>query len=369
VFVLLRWSWGLDSLAAFSAAPTIAVGVAALSSRYLETPPRRALAAGRLTPGFALAIGGAVIAFSYPVERSLWPLRSLMSLSVVVRDKDDWYPILPSGRHQPACHEQATADPSLRLSVTQLRRVGCPVTATPPHRLFVVGDSHAGAYMTMIGLYVRETGADARLYQEGGCAVLGVKPNDAALCEHFIDTALHDVAVRGHPGDILFLPGLRVRRLSDQFVRFGEAVANAEMRDDAPWRTADLAATAPKLAVLLRGGMTIIIEAPKPVMKGPNFRCADWYTRGNPICANAGEIPRAAIDLLRAPVLDELGALRQALPAVRVWDPLPVLCPGATCYANQGGKPLYFDADHPSAYANRMLAPSFIAFARAAGGA
>jgi peptidoglycan/LPS O-acetylase OafA/YrhL len=367
VFVLIRWSVGLDGLAAFIVAPASALGIAALSSRYIETPPRRALASGRLTPRFALLAGAVVIAVSYPVERSLWPLRSVLSLSVVVRNKGDWYPILSSGRDQPVCHEQATDDPSLGLSVTQFHRVGCPVTSTPPRRLFVVGDSHAGAYMTMIGLYVRETGADARLYQEGGCAVLGVKPNDAALCRHFADAALHDVAVRAHPGDILFLPGLRVRRLSDQFVRFGEALANAEMRDEAPWRAADLAATIPKLALLLQYGMTIIVEAPKPVMRGPNFRCADWYTSGNPICANADAIPRAAIDTLRAPVLAELRALRQALPQVRVWDPLPVLCPGETCYANQAGRPLFFDADHPSAYANRILAPSFITFASGTG--
>lgn len=369
VFVLLRWSVGLEGLAAIIVAPTVAVGIAAASTHYVETPPRRALASGRLSAGFALAIGGVALAIATPLERNLWPLRSLISLSVVVRNKYDWYPILPSGRNQPVCHEQASDDPSLGLNITQFRRVSCPVTGTTPHRLFVVGDSHAGAYMTMIGLYVRETGADARLYQEGGCAVLGVKPNDDALCGHFIDAALHDVAARGHPGDILFLPGLRVRRLSDQFVRFGEAAAEAEMRDEAPWRAADLAATIPKLAVLLRSGIAIIVEAPKPVMRGPNFRCADWYTAGNPICANASEIPRAAIDSLREPVLDELRAMRHALPAIRVWDPLPVLCPGEICYANRGGKPLFFDADHPSAYANRMLAPSFIAFLSGTGGA
>jgi len=44
--------------------------------------------------------------------------------------------------------------------------------------------------------------------------------------------------------------------------------------------------------------------------------------------------------------------------SVRVWDPFAVLCQtGVTCSAYQQGRPLFFDADHLSAYGNRMLLP------------
>jgi hypothetical protein len=100
-------------------------------------------------------------------------------------------------------------------------------------------------------------------------------------------------------------------------------------------------------------------------MAAPNFRCADWFDRENPACADAAGIPRATIESLRAPVLDELRAAREALPGVRIWDPLPALCPGTMCTPSRNGNPLYFDADHLSGYANRLLAPQFMAFARA----
>jgi len=51
--------------------------------------------------------------------------------------------------------------------------------------------------------------------------------------------------------------------------------------------------------------------------------------------------------------------LTQRLPGISVWDPFPLLCPGTTCRADANGRPLFFDGDHPSAYANVMLYPYF----------
>ena len=61
---------------------------------------------------------------------------------------------------------------------------------------------------------------------------------------------------------------------------------------------------------------------------------------------------------LRAPTMASLRAL-EASHKVHVWDPLPILCPGDTCSAFDGDKPLFVDADHLSAYAGRRLVPSF----------
>jgi hypothetical protein len=46
------------------------------------------------------------------------------------------------------------------------------------------------------------------------------------------------------------------------------------------------------------------------------------------------------------------------VPGVRVWDPFPVLCPGDKCNAFVEGRPLFFDADHLTAYSNSLLYPS-----------
>lgn len=48
------------------------------------------------------------------------------------------------------------------------------------------------------------------------------------------------------------------------------------------------------------------------------------------------------------------------LPSVRIWDPFPVLCPTERCSAARAGRPLFFDGDHLSAYANGLVYPSFL---------
>jgi hypothetical protein len=71
-------------------------------------------------------------------------------------------------------------------------------------------------------------------------------------------------------------------------------------------------------------------------------------------------MPREFLERLRAPVLESYLRIEAAVPGVTVWDPFPTLCPpGPTCDAIRDGRPLFFDGDHLSGYANRVLAPDF----------
>jgi hypothetical protein len=54
--------------------------------------------------------------------------------------------------------------------------------------------------------------------------------------------------------------------------------------------------------------------------------------------------------------------ISKRVPGVTVWDPLPPLCPGKICDAMRDGHPLYYDGDHLSGYANRLLVPEFESF-------
>jgi hypothetical protein len=59
--------------------------------------------------------------------------------------------------------------------------------------------------------------------------------------------------------------------------------------------------------------------------------------------------------------MELLDSLKRERPALHVWDPFPILCPGTMCSAyDDGDEPLYFDFDHLSGHGNRILAPSFI---------
>ncbi len=94
-------------------------------------------------------------------------------------------------------------------------------------------------------------------------------------------------------------------------------------------------------------------------MRAPPFRCVDWFNRDNPICEGGLTIDRAEMLRYREPVMQAFAAISARVAGVTVWDPLPTLCPEATCDAMRDGHPLYYDGDHISGYANRLLLPSF----------
>ena len=184
-------------------------------------------------------------------------------------------------------------------------------------------------------------------------------PNPA--CEAYTRTVLDDILANARAGDVLFLPGLRVPRLSEQYQLFDIAQVRADLASPAAvaGRAADVTAAIQQLRPLAERGVRIVLEAPKPVLPAPPYRCSDAFNRHNPICANGMQIARAETEAMRAPVLDSLERVAAALPGASVWDPLPVLCPGAVCQPDVAGRPLYFDGDHLSGYGNRVLLPSF----------
>ena len=169
------------------------------------------------------------------------------------------------------------------------------------------------------------------------------------------------MATQARAGDVLFLPGLRVPRLVEQYELLDQQHVLAAVRSEeaAAARKAEVYGAIAALKPLADRGVRIVLEAPKPVLPAPPFRCSDPFNRGNPICVNGMVVTRERMEALRAPALSSLQQVAQALPGASVWDPLPVLCTGVSCQPGQAGKPLYFDGDHLSGHGNRVLLPSF----------
>ena len=116
------------------------------------------------------------------------------------------------------------------------------------------------------------------------------------------------------------------------------------------------------LSRLQAARLTVLIDAPKPLFKAAPNRCSDGFNRMNPVCAPGLSMQRDQLERLRAPQIHLLQQLSAEYPALQVWDPLPLLCPGATCSAyDQNAKPLYFDSNHLSGHGNRVLEPDFTA--------
>lgn len=363
VFVLFRWTCGLDSVAARIAATGLTFALAMASFRWLEQPLRYS-ARLRAWPRVAVvALGLASIGGAYWLSMRIIGAPGSLSLSTVTRHADDWYPhsvlALPGA---PQCYLQTQVARAGSGSVGIYTPSGCPQPATPPQNIFVLGDSHAAAYLTMLTEHALRSGATIVVYSNENCTFASLQPErEQGACPERADAAIKDMIARGRPGDVVFLAALRLARLSSQYSLLDEAKARESM--SGPSATARRAAAenalVAQLAPLAGHGMRMIIDAPKPIFRAPPFRCADWFDAGNPVCAPGLEMPRDDLERYRRPVFDSLQRIAGRVPALRIWDPFPLLCPGSSCSTFRDGKPLFFDGDHLSAHATRLLAVDF----------
>jgi peptidoglycan/LPS O-acetylase OafA/YrhL len=366
VFVLMRWTVGLESWSTQASALVLTFALAALSYYFVETPFRRA-AVFRNAHKLAVIGVGVIAIFAFMgVYRKIGRMQPDISLSVTARHADDWYPMGHETR--PVYPDCAAAGHVESVTNADLRIYSKSSCTRPPEsgRLFVVGDSHATAYMALFAQLAQQTGRDVYLYSRPGCSFLSLQPaRDYKVphCRAFGDSALADVQARAKPGDVLLLPALRLPRYSDQWISFDPAqVHDAVLGNEAVAGRREAEQTArDMLTPLAERGIPIVFEAPKPLFRAPPYRCADWFSRDNPACRNGTTMQRADLEALRKPVLDAMANIAAQVPGVSVWDPFPELCPGTVCRVEEAGHPLYFDGDHISGYANRKLMPGFIA--------
>lgn len=363
VFVLFRWTLGLDSLGTGVLALLCTALLAWLSWRWVEQPLRFGMR-WRASDLRLVAGGVMVLLLGMGLQKQLERAAKHISLSTVSRHPLDWYPYAKDLKKEfPDCELVVSRLPVAGGQVQQFERGKCAAGKGGERRLFVAGDSHALAYGEMLRRVVLHDGGQARLYANAGCALVGLQGRQQADpgCNAYVHNTLADVAAQARAGDVLFLPGLRVPRLVEQYGLFDQQQAFAAVQSEASvaQRAVDVRTAIVDLKPLADRGIRIVLEAPKPVLAAPPFRCSDAFNRGNPICVNGMAVSRERMEALRTPAMTSLKQVAQALPGASVWDPLPVLCPGATCQPEQAGKPLYFDGDHLSGHGNRTLLPSF----------
>jgi peptidoglycan/LPS O-acetylase OafA/YrhL len=363
VYVLMRWTCGLESAATRGVAVVLTFVLAGLSWRLVEQPLRYSPWLRRL-PRTAIVAGGlATIAAAWALAGRGMEARGTVALTTVSRHAADWYPEAPVALADlPGCRVETQVAPAGNTFVAIRSRTGCTPPAAPPPTVFVIGDSHASAYLGLLGEHVLRSGATVVHYPNPGCTLVSLQPErERGNCPAQARDAIADILARARPGDVLFLAALRLPRLSNQYGTVDQARA---------WQDATGAASLARrrqaedealalLAPLAERGLHIVLDAPKPVLPSPPFRCADWFNAGNPICQPGLSIARAEMERYRQPVLDSFARMAARMPALTVWDPFPVLCPGETCQAMRDGRPLFFDGDHISGYANHLLLPSF----------
>ncbi len=375
VYVLARWTVGLAQPVMLVLAPVLSLLLAAASYRFVEHPLRLQARRSTWPPGRRIALFFIGIGAAWLAGQALLDAQPRLGLGRVTREAADWY-----GERRLLAKERAAArrcDPvRVPVAIGALARAGTRfeprACATPglPQPL-VLGDSHATAYLPMLEQLSAEQGRSVLVLPTPGCSYLDLKDAlDArrqGACHRIASDGLKALLAEARPGDIVFLPALRLPRLvelggsrrgagapagTDLFVRTAaERAGLARAVADAPiW-----------LDPIAAAGVHIVLEAPKPVFALHPFACVETWQRWNPECRAGFDIPKPDVERYRAPTLRALQGLAAAMPRSHVWDPLPALCGGATCSALRQGRPLFFDGDHLSPYGNLVLLPDFAA--------
>lgn len=367
VFVLFRWTVGLESPVWQATALTLAGALSVLSYHFVEQPPRSmARGAKKAT---MIAVGLALVACGYVASSAIASNQQRISLSTVTQNTALWYPEGPSVVKAP---NGCTVASSLRNfsggAVFVHERTGCNAIPTFAHNVFVIGDSHAMAYTGMLKQFVARTGATVYAYNVGGCPFMSLQPwvpGRDDTCKAFGDAAVVDMLPKIKSSDVVLLASLRLPRMVDQWAVFGVESAKNAVFSEAGQRGRDVGvrAAVPILRQFAARGARVVLEAPTPMLESIPYRCADWFNRSNPICAQGLSIARSLLENLRAPILAAYTQIEHAVPGVQVWDSMPLLCPGSECHAYRDGKPILFDGDHLSYFANMLLLPSFTALA------
>lgn len=366
VYTTFRWTVGLASPGERVLAVAMTVALAAFSYRWIETPFRRGRIA-RVQRSSIVVLG--TLAFVYVASRGLWRLKmssERLSPSVTKQHALEWFPNpwSPSAAERAATcgvtvSTRALAD-GARVETYSPACLRAPARAT----VFVMGNSHALAYSRLLSKVASKETVTVQIYFRSGCTFLKLDAPmhaEEPACRRFFDTALADIASRRRTGDVLFLPSLRLPRFSDQWALLPEAEALQQMfgPGTADRRRAAITEAQRVAGSLTSAGMRIVIEAPKPIFRAPAFRCSDWFNRGNPACEPGFTMDREFLLRYRQPVLDAMSRLARADDKISVWDPFNTLCPENPCEAVRAGRPIFFDADHISGYANDLLYPSF----------
>jgi hypothetical protein len=355
-FVLFRWTVGLDGIGSCLAALAIAVALASLSYAWVEAPIRSSGRIRGVSRHKVVLTSLVLVAVAGSAGVTMFHLHNRLTLSrtgnAVAWYANDTRPLNPAWTRCEPVQTRRSFLGGLALSWTPRH------CRTAPGQLFVVGDSFARAYLPAARQFAADTGMTVRLYSLPACGFVPLnRPMPVSGdCHDFVVAAYRDLKARFRPGDVLFITDRRI----DPLVEEGGPPPPASPWPDAE-RDRALALREGRmwLLPLAAAGLRIVQEAPKPIFRAAPFRCVDWFNRGNSICAGGLTMAAAELQAMRAPVLRSQRRLAATVPGVSLWDPFPILCPGAVCRAIGPDGPRFTDSDHLSGHGNDLLYPGF----------
>jgi len=368
VYVILRWTMGLESMLSYAIGLSLTLLLSMLSYRWIETPFRHhhfVLARPKLVQ---ILFFITLIVAGFFTSNYLFSHSREISLSKVSRQSQDWVPsslsVYPQIKKD-QCQTQVASNAFEGGNILRITASNCR-DQLQAGTVFVLGDSHAGMLVPVFERLSAERGKQIDIFMFPGCSYINFRaPMQSQFpeqCLRFNRAAQDYVVTHSKPHELVVLPSLRMDRYGDQWTSFKIAnmydnMHNANARIQ---RSAALSDAQTWLEPFTKKQLSVMFMAPPPIFQAPNFRCADWFNRHNPICIGSNQQNRAEQERLRAPVLNVMDALSHDFPGISVWDPFPVLCPNEVCSTFAGDKPLFFDGDHLSNYANLVIYPGLL---------
>lgn len=364
IIVLLRWTLGIGTILSATIAIFLSFTLATLTYYFVETPMRSFKSRTQISNGKIIFAGLLILFISSKLTKWAYQYQPLFSLSTSTRNEKLWdtkKALVEATDPKCTAIEEGVGD-----DVWQIQRpTTCGLKAKT---IFVIGDSHAGAYDVLYRKLATETGITIRLYSYGGCSLIGLsKPLSESRtdCVTFLKRSSEDVAKRAGHGDILFLASLRLPRFGDQW-EILETTENPLLTAPAEkGRAAAIDSARDELDPFLKAGLRIAIDLPKPIFKIPTFRCVDWFNRNNPVCRYGFSMKRDALLSYRAPIVVAIKRIQEQIPSLEIWDPFDALCPPNpqnTCEIFKGTQPRFIDTDHLTGFGNLELYESFAQF-------
>jgi peptidoglycan/LPS O-acetylase OafA/YrhL len=354
-----------------------ALGLAALTYRYVEKPVRHshtgpfasergALATGAALMAVVLGIGSAVI----HVEREAGE-----------RITEQWSKTLgdpPFGMSKCGEVSQVTALPPAS-ECTYGPNSGSNSTPNSAPNFVIWGDSHAGALTDMADEFANRTHGAVLMRVAASCPALpGTAPFDRGQADmscaqnnQLVEQELIKLAASGTRGVLLASRwnSYVASTPTDPGGGHFKAILPVSINGGAPsypTTTSGLEVGLPPLdnhsalvtmetslrstlSRLNEAGLRTIIMAPVPELPFIGPHCL--FRRSAKDCV----ISRSSVDARRAPVMALLNRLAADMPNLRIWDPIDEFCDASLCYTYRNGLLLYGDDDHVSRQMARHL--------------
>lgn len=369
IFVIMRWTVGLDTPLHFFLAISLTFVLAILSYVLIEQKLRHNRWVEARAKWVRIVLFLAVSGLSLCLITHLFSHRDRYTLSRVVKLSADWY---ATGRMnypevgERKCSVELEDLPLAGGRETRYLPKRCSSEPRYHKKIYVMGDSHAGMLASQLEQISAEEGVAVSLFTGPGCNFIDFRAamdaaHRTAECLTFTEQMTQYVLSSAQPGDIVILSSLRLQRYGDQWANFGisdmydfmygphaQASRLAAFEDAKKW-----------LQPLVSKQLNVVFPAPTPIFKAPPFRCSDWFNQSNPICIGQNQQTKSDLERLRQPVVSSMKDLAAIYPSIHIWDAFPILCPDDVCYTERGGRPMFFDGDHLSAYGNRVVYPSF----------